>query len=155
MKILTLILVFIAIPFFIFAQEDPNTVVFKYDDAGNRILRHAIYIPDLLKKNEVYNDSLKNSRMTKVPPADSIVINDISVSIFPNPTLGKFKVKIDNFNSEDKIQYSLFSLTGQLIGKDEVKNAITEIDLQNYDNGPYLFRLIVNGKSKSWRIIKQ
>ncbi len=151
--IITLIIFLLAIPIFIFSQENFNTVEFKYDDAGNRILRHAIYIPPIPKNINRKNDSIKN--ITKAILADSIVINNVSVSIYPNPTLGKFKVKIDNVNDEDEIQYSIFSLTGQSIDKGRVINNITEVDLQNYDNGPYLFRLVINGESKSWRIIKR
>lgn len=136
-------------------QQDPNTVEFEYDDAGNRYLRHAIYIPDVSKSLYNQADSIKNRNIAKAIAADSIIINNVSVSIYPNPTLGKFKVKFDNFSDEDDIQYSLFSLTGQLIVEGQVNNATTEVDLQNHDNGPYLFKLIINGKSKSWRIIKR
>ena len=153
--IITLILVFFAVPFCIFSQEAPNTVEFKYDNAGNRIIRHAIYVPEISKKLDKQVDSLHNSSITKTIVADSVVINNVLVSIYPNPTLGKFKVKLENFRDEDNAQYSLFSLTGQLIVEGQIHSSTTEIDLQNYDNGPYLFKLIINGESKSWRIIKR
>lgn len=149
------ILIF-AIPLLVLSQEpEPNTVEFKYDDAGNRILRHAIYVPEIGKVKTLEGDSLGHHNLTKSFPADSIVINDISVSIYPNPTLGKFKVSMNNISEKDDIQYILLSLTGQVVSNNVIHLNETEVDMQKCVSGPYIFRLIVNGESTSWRIIKR
>ncbi len=144
------------IPLFVFSQvSDPNTIEFKYDDAGNRILRHAIYVPEIGKVNAAKGDSLQHYNLTKSIPSDSVIINDISISIYPNPTLGKFKIAIKNLHEEDNIQYTLLTFTGQVISSNIIHLNETEIDMQKSKSGPYILRLLLNGESISWRIIKR
>ncbi|MFK5855795.1 MAG: hypothetical protein QM503_06665, partial [Bacteroidota bacterium] len=71
-RLIMFILVMLTIPIFIFSQEDPNTVEFKYDDTGNRILRHAIYLPPS-KSPDNRDDNNQGTNVTKALAADSVV----------------------------------------------------------------------------------
>lgn len=142
------LLLIIIIPATIYAQE-PNTVEFKYDDAGNRILRHAIYIAPSSKKCDSTNANYYKE------PADTFVFDKINVNIYPNPTISKFNVTIENMEKDDIIEYSFYSLTGQIISNGKINTSSTEFSMRNHKRGPYIFHITVNGKPKSWRIIKQ
>ena len=155
-KIFFISILIFAIPLLVLSQEpDPNTVEFNYDNAGNRILRDAIYVPEIGKVEASQLDSLQYHNLTKSLPADSVIINDISISIYPNPTLGIFKVATKNLDKDDDVQYTLLSLTGQVISKNKIIFNDTEIDMQKCESGPYIFHLLINGESTSWRIIKR
>lgn len=155
MKTLILFLfILLTMPFLVLSQT-PNAVELNYDKSGNRILRQVIFIPGIIQSTGQQSDSLNTYKLATIILTDSIVRDDIVVNIYPNPTLGKFKLDLENYEESDNIQYSLHTLTGQVITKGVVNTKETQFDLQTYENGPYLFRLIINGKSNSWRIIKR
>ena len=146
----SLFFILVIIPVFLFSQtEDPNTVEFKYDDAGNRILRHAIYVIQSGKKADSANADYRDI------PSDFIVLDDVKVNIFPNPTISKFNVTFENIQDEDNIEYSLHSLSGQIISRGEIKTKNIEFNMEEQKSGPYIFYICINGSPKSWTVIKQ
>ncbi len=136
-------------------QMEPNTVDFDYDDAGNRILKHAIYVP-VISSAEFQSDSIQDKEFPiKSTITDSASINDHMINIFPNPTLGRFRVNISSLSGSDNVSYVLISLTGRVIDKKLITARDTEINLEDMKNGPYVFKLTMNGTVKSWIIIKR
>ncbi|MBK0401668.1 T9SS type A sorting domain-containing protein [Adhaeribacter sp. BT258] len=66
----------------------------------------------------------------------------MSVSVYPNPSKGKFNVKLVGYKQDAALE--LYSLTGQLIAKEEVKagQEITKVQVKNLAAGTYLLKVV-------------
>ena len=66
----------------------------------------------------------------------------MSVNVYPNPTSGKFNVKLTGYKQEATIE--LYSLTGQLIVREAVKagQEVTPMQVKNLAAGAYLLKVI-------------
>jgi len=134
--------------------QDHNTVEFRYDDSGNRILRHTIFLAPTVIKGAAA-DTLQEEPDDKNQPADEVVILEKTIRIFPNPTRGDFTVNINYLTDDDKVNYSLYSVTGQIISEGVIAGSETKVSLADYQNGTYFFKLKVNSDSNTWTIIKR
>lgn len=73
-----------------------------------------------------------------------------TIAVFPNPTTGTFTLQLSGVNNDDRLQYQVYNLKGQLLlGKPIIADA-TLISLDKYPNGTYLVMV-----SKENRIIHQ
>ena len=80
----------------------------------------------------------------KVDPYQSVTTaNGLAVELYPNPTKGVVKIKIDNANGDATI--SIYSQTGQLINKKQSavqgKEIADEVDLSNLTKGVYIIQV--------------
>ncbi|MBK0401667.1 T9SS type A sorting domain-containing protein [Adhaeribacter sp. BT258] len=66
----------------------------------------------------------------------------MSVSVYPNPSKGKFNVKLVGYKQDAALE--LYSLTGQLIAKENVKagQEITKVQVKNLAAGTYLLKVV-------------
>jgi len=79
---------------------------------------------------------------------------NISMSVFPNPTIGLLTLQISGNNFE-KLYYNLIDLHGKLIEKKLLRSSQTELNLNGYPSGTYFLNLSRNNKNvKSFKIIK-
>ncbi|CAN5421959.1 hypothetical protein BH09BAC5_BH09BAC5_05270 [soil metagenome] len=77
-----------------------------------------------------------------------------SVGIYPNPTNGKFIIKLENFSG--KSQTELYNMLGEKIFADEFLNNEMEIDLSNQPKGIYSYRIFdENGEVSSGKVVVQ
>lgn len=153
-KLFLILFALIAFPLAMLSQEH-NTVEFDYDEAGNRTLRHTIYLLTTIIKEGAITDTVQNHETTNQDPADEVTIDDIVVRIYPNPTMGRFTVSLDNLSETDQVSCSLYTLTGQLISQGQIINNETVMDVQDRENGTYLFKLAINSETTTWKVIKR
>ena len=153
-KLFLILFALIAFPLAMLSQEH-NAIEFDYDEAGNRTLRHTIYLLTTIIKEGAITDTLQNNETTNPNPADEVTIDDIVVRIYPNPTMGRFTVSLDNLSETDQVSCSLYTLTGQLISQGQIINNETVMDIQDRENGTYLFKLAINSETTTWKIIKR
>lgn len=79
-----------------------------------------------------------------------------SISVYPNPGTGKFKIQIDNGQlSIDNYQLSIYNVLGEKIYQSEIQNQKSEIDISQQPNGIYIVRVNGAKQSPNQRIIKQ
>lgn len=79
-----------------------------------------------------------------------------SISIYPNPGTGKYKIKIDIGQlSIDNYQLSIYNILGEKIYQSEIQNQKSEIDISQQPNGIYIVRVNGSKQSLNQRIIKQ
>ncbi|MFC5271067.1 T9SS type A sorting domain-containing protein [Adhaeribacter terreus] len=66
----------------------------------------------------------------------------MSVSVYPNPSNGKFNVKLVGYKHDAALE--LYSLTGQLIVKENVKagQEVTKLQVKNLAAGTYLLKVV-------------
>jgi hypothetical protein len=77
-------------------------------------------------------------------------INDISndqTGIYPNPSNGKFFIKLENYRN---IEIKIYSMVGKLIHKQELNKAVNEIDLSGFGKGMYFVKFTNTNDNKTW-----
>ncbi len=130
-----------------FAQ---NTIYYDYDNSGNRIKRHILY----LKSANVSDlDSIPQEQVQKEVATDQL--GELTIKIFPNPTRGELTIELSGIGSSVSYNYQLYSFNGQLLKQKSSSKTLFAIDLNNYSAGVYILRLNVEGKYSEWKIIKE
>ncbi|MCD4747440.1 MAG: T9SS type A sorting domain-containing protein [Bacteroidales bacterium] len=136
--ILSILGMLIILPITNYAQ----IVSFSYDDTGNRTQREIIFIGD--KDN---SDSITTQFNS--------IIDEVTVTIFPNPNGGKFSVEIQNTDEDFDASLLLHTLSGTLIIKEDNLSKLTNVDISKYENGTYLLSIIINDKKETWKVVKR
>ena len=136
----------------VFAQT--MGVEFTYDDSGNRSTRQIVNLktPDITQVDTT--DKKFEQGYKHQVTGYTEIIADYEVTIFPNPTSGMFKVVISNTDIIPKASLLLHTISGTLIYQKREINSVTQIDIQNKENGAYILTVIIAGKKKTWKIIK-
>jgi hypothetical protein len=82
-------------------------------------------------------------------------IRNISLSVFPNPTVNHLNLQISDYNQE-KLSYFLFDLQGKLIKNGKIRAKQTQISTSGLPSATYI--LYIRNKNKqnlqSFKIIK-
>lgn len=63
------------------------------------------------------------------------------VSVFPNPSEGKYEIRNTKYEMEQPMQLSVFDLNGRKILEQKVVSSFAEINLNGFENGFYFLRL--------------
>jgi hypothetical protein len=94
-----------------------------------------------------------------LPPTAEYFIEKIAqteIKIYPNPTTEKITfefsgdVRVENFRP-----LQLDSLSGQLLQEQPVHSTTTSISLAGFAQGAYILKVLINGITEDWKIIKQ
>ena len=78
-----------------------------------------------------------------------------SLEVYPNPTVSTIVLsnKKTNFTLDDKFQ--IYNITGKQIYESQITSQETNVNFSNYANGLYFFVSKMNGKMKTFKIIKE
>ncbi len=137
-------------------SQKSQVVEFIYDDSGNRIMRQIIELKDC---DNIPEDSAQMANNWDFTDTIALkyteMINNISITIYPNPNGGMFKVVLGNTKITTEASLYLYSLSGSLVFQKEPIKQVTDVDIRNYENGTYILTIIVNHKKKTWKVIKQ
>jgi len=149
---------------------------YTYDAAGNRIKREIIVIspsspaPNTQNNNDSVGNSnniANNIESGKLENFDGSVTNEQEsnksesllgenkITVYPNPTTGELKIDISNFNPDSKGTIIVTDMIGKLIT--EIKNVSSSnlVNLYTTARGSYVLKLVLDGKSKEWVIVKE
>jgi len=79
---------------------------------------------------------------------------NISLSVFPNPTINHFTLQIHDYNKEN-LTYQLFDMQGKLLSSEVITSNQTQINMSNLPVATY-FMIVMqkNRKIQSFKIIK-
>ena len=132
-----------------------QSVSFTYDAAGNRLTRSLTILKITNNNTSENNDHFKLSAQTTLSVNEPITINDLLVSISPNPNGGKFEVKIDNFSPNTIVDIYLHSIEGKLVYENNKAKSVNSINISTRENGTYILTVLVNGTKETWKVIKQ
>ncbi len=124
-----------------------QSVEFVYDKySGTRITRRIITL-NKSNKNDFATDKNKTTLYNDV-------FKNLKITIFPNPNGGKFKVRIQGLKTNQKAIVYLTTISGKIVYKQRFLSKDLDIDIQNKVNGEYILYINLDGKIKSWKIIK-
>lgn len=124
-----------------------QTIVFDYDDNGNRIYRELSV--SQLKSGVRGFPVLKQSLIE----ANTDDLN-LSFKIYPNPAKEIITLEITNWRVENEIQYQIVTLSGNILFNNPNCKNINIIDASSLKNGIYILRVINNGIITDFKIVK-
>lgn len=81
-------------------------------------------------------------------------VNDVSISVFPNPTRELIHVKMDA-SVVDNATIQLYDAIGKLIISERVNSTVTTLNLANYAKGMYTIRVVSEEKQSIIKVIKE
>lgn len=109
------VLLITAMPCLMFAQ----TIRYDYDGAGNRLTRYIVMSPNRVAKSASIDEFLSDS------------LSERNIRIYPNPTQGLLRIRIDQLSEEDICSIRLFSLSGQQILVMPLQTTETELNISD------------------------
>jgi len=150
LKIIFFNLLFVANAF----SQTVSHISFTYDATGNRTTREVIY----LKTSEVEDaDATKQSAFGQA--ADSVefkvILHGQEVSIFPNPTKGSLTITIAGAEETGPATLALFSISGELVLKQQIRQPNTTLDLSGHPPGTYLLQISTAAGRETWKVVKE
>ncbi len=121
-----------------------QTIVFDYDNGGNRIKRElAVPAPQP-----------KRTKTSRANP-EALLTQSEQIKIGPSPTTGIVKVEISNFCTDNMGLISVYNTSGQLILKAKASTPVTEVNIGNRPGGVYIFNVEAAKARACSMIIKQ
>jgi len=157
------LLLWLCIPIFCLAQNNPLPRYYEYDAAGNRIVRKVINVqtappmpPDSLPVTRyALQDEFGSSGSQLSPEYYVEKLAQVEMKIYPNPATEKITLSISNMEKIQTGTLHLYTLTGQLIQTRLLSEAEVDISLVGLSKGTYILKVQVNDIIENWKIIKQ
>ncbi|MFA6922991.1 MAG: T9SS type A sorting domain-containing protein [Bacteroidales bacterium] len=154
---------------------------FGYDANGNRITRDVIEIPQgkpegkddpknetaknnttseensgentgAITDNNTQNNNASESQTEKTYEAS---LGSQKITIYPNPTKGELKIDITNLPQATNGLILITDMQGRVIYKSQNVNSTNTLSIANESAGNYVMKIVINGKSKEWLVVKQ
>jgi len=137
------------------AQEFKAT--YLYDANGNRESASVIYLS--LKSAKIDSTELDTTEHDLVELELEQETDDYSVRIYPNPTQSDLLVEINGTSLKEFAKKGNFikivNLSGKLMINVSPVALYNTVDLTPLVTGPYILLLYINGKAKTYKIIKK
>ena len=151
-----------------------TSFTYTYDANGNRIIREFVInnppqsplapdsLVDIVNNAEIImpDVSQNNADTAKISDSDNgkpfeSALGERKISIYPNPTKGELRVDISNFNPESKGTIYIVDMSGKVVYQNTNITASNVIDISHTARTTYVLRLVIDGKSKEWVVVKQ
>lgn len=126
-----------------YCENAEDFIEFTYDLSGNRIRKEIL----LTTTRSVESSQESQQFMDEV--ANQTII------IYPNPTRGQLMVEIANQDDIISGSLTILSLNGKMILNKAVNQNQINLDISNEPAGTYVLHININGKTSTWKIIKQ
>jgi len=131
-----------------------TTFEYTYDAAGNRTVRNILSLKAATIDTTNTDMPPEKVDVTKKNMGTDI-LGDITLNLYPNPTVGKIEVTIENLATESKCEILVFDLKGGLLFNKKGISATSQIDLSSQPQGSYIIKILVDGNVSEWKIIKE
>lgn len=130
-----------------------RTIHYSYDDAGNRTYRGSVFMST--KKSGSVGDSTNSQKVESEEQIFEEKKGEQKVTIYPNPTRGELKIKLEGFEEANNSFIYLYNLKGALIIKKVIESSEEMIDITSYPLGTYVLKIITGDKKFEWKVIKE
>ncbi len=84
-------------------------------------------------------------RILEITPHAATAVNDlkneISVSVFPNPSKGNYELRITNCEIKQPLKFELYDVRGALLQQEGIQSSIFNFQSSIFDNGVYFYQL--------------
>lgn len=126
------------------AMAYSQTITYAYDESGNRIRREIVMSQKNIPSHAGVGD---------IPVEERLPGREIR--IYPDPTKGMLRVEVSGWVPGDNGRLFLYSLSGQTIVSIDIDSPATILDISTVHNGVYVLQISLNGRSSSWKIIRE
>ena len=131
----------LVIPVNIQAQQKLS---YAYDNAGNRVSRTLV---------------VGAQQAAGRHDTDSVIYHEVlsnkEISLYPNPVKTNLTVHVKGYNPEANGEYYLFDMQGKMIQHHKMSVESFQIDMSAYAAGNYIMRIVLDGESSTWKVIKK
>ncbi len=121
---------------------------FFYDQSGNRILREAEIVQ--LKSSSAIASGFDDSK----EQVSEKELSGCTIKIFPNPTKGIVRIILSEAGIETT-RVIIYNTLGQVTAERHIEGTEGEINLSGHSPGVYFMRIIIDGTSAEWKILKE
>lgn len=125
-------------------SQNTMDVVYDYDNAGNRVLRHV------LELRNMHTDSRLETGKYYVNKLSSVNVN-----AYPNPTQDAVRLEFHGCQEDTKVSLKLYDMQGKMLLEQEGGNRGMTVNLEGRPAGVYILDLVVGEARTSWKIIKR
>ena len=150
---LKLLIIILSISIPAFSQD----FTFDYDDAGNREYR-TITLPPPSKASFLDTSAVHEEIAEEGTPEEQKLyykLGSFDLVVYPNPTKGEVVVQISGEENLGTVTYRVFNQLGREILSGAKSSNVLHINLSGQKAGTYFLRIEINGKEKSWKIVKE
>ncbi|MCF8379911.1 MAG: T9SS type A sorting domain-containing protein [Bacteroidales bacterium] len=128
-------------------SQDPTSIVFSYDNAGNRVSRIVYY--------EEEDEGLKSLRVDSETPEEKIEIPGV-INLFPNPAKYEISISLNKevLDAENR-RILIYDMQGKKIRDIVPQSFLVEINVSKMSQGSYIVKLIYGELVNDWMLIKQ
>ena len=138
-------------------------IEYTYDAAGNRYTRKVIPpMENAIMEDKGINNSQaeETSNETETteqeePEVYKDLVAEKQLNIYPNPTRGRLKIDMLNYDPDVQGSIQVFGINGRLVQNKNQLNTSIEIDITNEPAGSYIMIIIIGNEKSEWKIIKQ
>ena len=120
-----------------------DRVVYTYDASGNMIQS---------QRQIRLRDAGNGSDQDTVPMCETLSFHNIT--IYPNPTKGRFSVEITGTEIPENSSITLHNLQGGIIYSNNAPDQLNEIDLTPQPDGLYILTIKIDSETSTWKVIK-
>ncbi len=148
--ILLLLLAVAAVP--CLAQQR-GTVSFNYDENGNRTARTISFA-----KSRGGSDTQGDPNAELATPMLASATDELAglrLTLYPNPTEGRFSVGVGNAIEGTRLQAVLYTSAGTVVSCQALSGERIDFDLSGHAAGIYVLRIEAGGEARIWKVIKK
>jgi hypothetical protein len=137
----------------------PNTQTFsfKWTAPASGTGTATVYAALMGANNDGGTDGDKVYTTSLVIPEANVGVSDsqqmTNLSIFPNPSNGRFQVADGDAEISPNSSVEIFNAEGKLVYKSSISNANSEIDLSNQQSGIYFVKVYNGSNIQSGKVI--
>ena len=131
---------------------------FVYDDVGNRTDRFITLSPPskaTMQDTSFVDEEILEEEETTEEQKLYDKLDNFDLLVYPNPTKGEVVVQIFGEENFGTVTYKVFEQSGKEILAGSKSSSILHINLSGQKAGTYFLRVEINGKEKSWKIVKE
>ena len=135
--------------FYVCCVWTDKKILYTYDNAGNRIARQVVQVPirsfsQLNENEEPQNEESWNDKLSRN-----------KVNIYPNPVQTELVVSISELPEPGYGQLIMFDMEGQQMYKGDVTTTYTIVQMESFETGVYIMKLMIGEQQSIWKIIKK
>lgn len=126
--------------------QDPTSIVFSYDNAGNRVSR-IVYYEEGKKSLRVDSESETPEEKIEIPE---------TINLFPNPAKYTISISLTKevLDAENR-RIIIYDMQGKKIRDIIPQSYLVEINVSDMSQGSYIVKFIYGEQIDDWMMIKQ
>lgn len=144
----TKFIIFFSLMLYATISEAQTKVGFSYDVTSNRVKR------EIIRKSSVANKFSNSISASSIKPVSGR-IDEMELTIYPNPTLGQLSVEITSMPQNTSGEITIYNMEGKLMQHQKKLKTLNQLDLSTCQAGIYILRIKIEKKVSEWKIVKK